>query len=73
MLMRVCALISRNIVQHTKHHVTHAPANFEVTKFNGLGDTRKYSFCPLTLTLGLRSHEMLPNTPYKMDLCTYNV
>ena len=54
---------SLSIAQHPLHHVTYAPAKFEVAKFNGLGDafTRKYSFCPLTLkvTQNVAQHPLL--------------
>ena len=61
--------VTRNVAQCPLHHVTYAPTKFEVTTSKALGGeafTRKFNIGPLTLTLGSRSHEMLPSTLYIM-------
>ena len=61
--------VRQNISQHPLHHVTYAPAKFEVAACNSLrGDafTRKYIILPLTLTLGARPHKTLPSTLFIM-------
>ena len=57
------------VAQYPLHHVTYAAAKFEVATSNGLGKNAfasKYIIWPLTLTLGSRSHKMLPSTLYIM-------
>ena len=49
-----------NVVQCPLHHVTYAPTDFEVTTSKAL------EIQYLTLTLGSRSHKMLPSTLYIM-------
>ena len=73
--------VTQNVAQNLLHHVSYAPAKFEVATSNGLEDvfTRKNIKWPwpwdLCVTLGSRSHKMLPSrvpsTPY--DLCTCKV
>ena len=48
-------MVTQHVVQYPPHHMTYAPAKFEVATSNGLGDafTKIHS---LTLTLVLRSH-----------------
>ena len=49
--------------------MTFSATKFEVAKSKGLGGdafTRKFNIWPLTLTLGSRSHKMLPSTLYIM-------
>ena len=61
--------VKLNVAQCPLHHVTYAPTEFEVTTSKALGGealTRKFNIWPLTLTLGSRSHKMLPNTLYIM-------
>ena len=61
--------VTRNIAQYPLHYVTYLATKFEVATSNRLeGDTftRKYIIWLLTLTLGSRSHEMLPSTLYFM-------
>ena len=61
--------VTLNVAQCPLHHVTYAPTEFEVTMSKALGGeafTRKFNICPLTLTLGSRSHKMLPSTLYIM-------
>ena len=60
--------VTGNVAQCPLHHVTYAPTEFEVTTSKALGEafTRKFNIWPLTLTLGSRSHEMLPSTLYSM-------
>ena len=58
-----------NVAQYPLHHVTYTATKFEVATSNGLGGdtfTKKYIICSLILTLGSRSHEMLPSTLYIM-------
>ena len=56
--------VTQNVTQYPLHHVTYAPAKFEAATCtsDGLGDvfTRKIHY--LTLTMGSRSHKMLPST-----------
>ena len=52
--------VTQNVAQYHPHHVTYAPASFEVAMSNGLGEdsfTRKYIISPRS-----RSHEVLPST-----------
>ena len=59
----------QNVAKCRLHHVTYAPTEFEVTTSRALERetfTRKFNIWPLTLTLGSRSHEMLPSTFYIM-------
>ena len=43
--------VTQNVAQYPLHHVTYAPAKFEVAMSNSLGDafTRKYKMLPCTL------------------------
>ena len=57
------------VAQYPLHHVAYPATKFEVAMSNRLGGdtfTRKYMIRSLTLTLGSRSHEMLPSTLYIM-------
>ena len=57
------AKVTKNVAQYHPHHVTYAPANFEVAMSNGMGEdafTSKKHY--LTLTPRSRSHEVLPST-----------
>ena len=59
--------VTRNVAQYPLHHVTYLATKFAVATSKGLGGdaiTRKFNIWPLTLTLGSRSHEMLPSTLY---------
>ena len=59
--------VTQNVAQYPPHHVTCSATKFEVATSNGLGGdtfTRKYIIWPLTL--GSRSHKMLPSTLYIM-------
>ena len=59
--------VTQKVVQYPPNHMTNAPAKFEVTTSNSIGEdgfTRKYIIWPLTL--GLRSHETSPSTLYIM-------
>ena len=61
--------VTLNVAQCPLHHVTYAPTEFEVTTSKALGGeafTRKFNICPLTLTLGSRSHKIMPSTLYIM-------
>ena len=61
--------LKQDIAQYPLHHVTYAPAKFEAAMSKGGGVDafrRKYSICPVTLTLGSRSHKRLPSTLYIM-------
>ena len=61
--------VTRNVAQYPLHHVTYPATKFEVATSNPLGGdtfTRKYIIWSLTLTLGSRSHKMLPSTLYIM-------
>ena len=53
---------TRNIAQYPLHHMTYAPAKFEVAMFNSLGGNAFTRVFDLTLTPRSRSHEMLPST-----------
>ena len=56
--------VTQNVAQYPLHHVTYPATKFEVARSNGLGGdtfTRKYIIWSLTLTLGSRSHKMLPS------------
>ena len=69
-------LDTRNIAQYPLHHVTYPVTEFEVATSKGLGEdtfTRKYTICPLTLTLGSRSHESCPEPSTLCDLFSYKV
>ena len=59
----------QNVAQYPLHDVTYSATKIEVATSNRLGGdtfTRKCIIGPLTLTLGSRSHEMLPSTLYIM-------
>ena len=59
--------VTLNVAQCPLHHVTYAPTEFEVTTskaLEGEAFTRKFNIWPLTL--GSRSHKMLPSTLYIM-------
>ena len=59
--------VTQNVAQYPLHHVTYSATKFEIATVNPLGGdtfTRKYITRPLTLTLGSRSHKMLPSTLY---------
>ena len=61
--------VTQNVAKYPLHHVTYPATKFEVARSNRLGGdtfTRKYIIWPLTLTLGSRSHKMLPSTLYIM-------
>ena len=60
--------VTQNVAQYPLHHVTYPATKFEVARSNRLGDTftRKYIIRSLTLTLGSRSHKMLPSNLYIM-------
>ena len=61
--------VTQNVAQYPLHHVNHPATKIEVTRSNRLGGdtfTRKFNILPLTLTLGSRSHKMLPSTLYIM-------
>ena len=61
--------VTQNVAQYPLHHVTYPATKFEVARSNRLGGdtfTRKYIIWSLTLTLGSRSHKMLPSTLYLM-------
>ena len=61
--------VTLNVVHYPLHHVTYSATKFEVATSKGLGGdvfTGKFNIWPLTLTLGSRSHEMLPSTLYIM-------
>ena len=64
MLFDIGAKVTRNVAQYPRHHVTYAPAKFDVA--------RRYTYKKihyLALTLGSRSHEMLPS---KFEVTTSN-
>ena len=57
--------VTQNVAQYPLHHVTYPATKFEVAMSNRLGGdtfTRNYIIWSLTLTLGSRSHKMLPST-----------
>ena len=57
--------VTQNVAQNPLHHVTYPATKFEVARSNRLGGdtfTRKYIIWSLTLTLGSRSHKMLPSS-----------
>ena len=57
--------VTQDVAQYPLHHVTYPATKFEVARSNRLGGdtfTRKYIIWSLTLTLGSRSHKMLPST-----------
>ena len=61
--------VIQNVTQYPLHYVTFSATKFEVAMSKGLGGdafTRKFNIWPLTLTLGSRSHKMLPSTLYIM-------
>ena len=61
--------VTWNVSKCPLHHVTYAPTEFEITTSKALGGeafTRKLNIWPLTLTLGSKSHKMLPSTLYIM-------
>ena len=61
--------VTQNVAQYPLHHVTYPATKFEVARSNRLGGdtfTRKYIIWSLTLTLGSRSHKMLPRNLYNM-------
>ena len=63
--MTLGVMVTGNVAQCPLHHVTYAPTEFEVTTSKGLGGeafTRKFNIWLLTLTMGSRSHKMLPST-----------
>ena len=61
--------VTQDVDQYPLHRLTYAPTKVEVATSKGGGIDafiRKYRFCPSTLTLGSRSHAMLPSTLYIM-------
>ena len=59
--------VTQNIAQYPLHHVTYAPAKFEVTMSNGLGEDKfKRNYINWPLTLASRSYAILPSTLYIM-------
>ena len=61
--------VTQNVAQYPLHHVNHPATKFEIARSNRLGGdtfTRKFNIWSLTLTLGSRSHKMLPSTLYIM-------
>ena len=57
--------VTQNVPQNPLHHVTYPATKLEVARSNRLGGdtfTRKYIIWSLTLTLGSRSHKMLPSS-----------
>ena len=59
--------VTHNVAQYPLHHVTYSATKFEVAMSKGLGGdafTKKINISPLILSLGSRSHEMLPSTLY---------
>ena len=61
--------VTQDVAKYPLHHVNHPATKFEVVRSNRLGGdtfTRKFNIWPLTLTLGSRSHKMLPSTLYIM-------
>ena len=68
--------VTQNVAQYPLHHVTYPTTKFEVARSNRLGGdtfTRKYIIWSLTLTLGSRSHKMLPSKLTSCDLFSYKV
>ena len=57
--------ITQNVSQYPLHHVTYPATKFEVVASNRLGGEYIYKKIHY-LTLGSRSHEMLPSTLYIM-------
>ena len=60
MLFDLGAKVTQNVAQYPRHHVTYAPAKFDVAR-------RRYTYKKihyLALTLGSRSHKMLPSALY---------
>ena len=59
--------VTQNVAQYPLHHVTFSATKFEVATSKGLGGdafTRNFNIWPLTL--GSRSHKMLPSSLYIM-------
>ena len=57
--------------QYPLHHMTYAPAKFEVAMSNGLGGNAFTRNILFELDLGSRSHEALPSI--SLALCTCKV
>ena len=53
-------MVTGNVAQCPLHRVTNAPTKFEVTTSKGLGGDTLFKTIHY-LTLGLRSHDMLPS------------
>ena len=61
--------VTQKVAQYPLHHVTYPATKFKIASSYSLGGdtfTRKYIIWSLTLTLGSRSHKMLPSTLYIM-------
>ena len=58
------AKVTRNVAQHTLHHVIYAPTKLEVTTSKGIYEKIHYLSCELDF--GSRSHEILPSALYIM-------
>ena len=59
--------VTSKVAQYTLYHTTFAAAKFEATTSDGLGEDAFYmKIHYLTLTVGLRSHKMLPGPLYIM-------
>ena len=68
--------VTRNVAHYPLHHVYYSATKIEVAIGNCLGGdafTRKYIIWLLTLTMGSRSHKMLPSTLYTYDLFSYKI
>ena len=59
--------VTQNVAQYPLHHVTYPATKFEVARSNRLGgDTFTWKYIIWSLTLGSRSHKMLPSNLYIM-------
>ena len=64
--------VTQNVAQYHPHHVTYAPANFEVAMSNGLGEdafTRKYIIWPRLQGQGHMKCCLVPSTSCYLCIC----
>ena len=54
--------VTWNVAQYPWHHVTYAPAMFDVATSHGYGEDAFQENTLFDLELGSRSHKMLPST-----------
>ena len=59
-------MVTQNVAEYPPHHVTHGSGKFEVATLTLKEMHLKEKMHSLTLTMALRSHEILPRNFYSM-------